>query len=337
MPSLADPAFSAALTAWFGAQARDLPWRRTRDPYAIFVSELMLQQTQVAAVIPYYERWMARFPDVASLAAAEEAEVLRHWAGLGYYARARNLHRAARVIAERHGGVFPRRAEEIAALPGVGPYTCGAVRSFAFGDRATMVDANIARVLARLLDLALPVDTTAGARALAAAAEEMLPAEGEAARVHNAALMELGALLCKPGAPPCLLCPVKRWCRAQEPAALPRKRPRRERVALAEHCGWIRREADGALLLEQSDGPRWRGLWRLPLLPGVPEAEPLDLSRYPFTHHEITLRVYAAAAPAEPSGRHRWVRPDELSDYALTSPHARAIKRLLGAGPTNGR
>lgn len=328
---------SAALTAWFAAQARDLPWRRTRDPYAILVSELMLQQTQVAAVIPYYERWLARFPDAATLAAADEDEVLRHWAGLGYYARARNLHRAARAIAERHAGVFPREAEAIGALPGVGPYTRGAVLNFAFGTRAVMVDANIARVLARLGNVAAPVDSTAGAAALAEVAEAILPAEGEAARLTNAALMELGALLCKPGPPPCLLCPVKRWCRAENPADLPRKRPRRARVALAESCGWMRRPDDGALLLEQSAGPRWKGLWRLPLLAQAPMAEPLEVSRYPFTHHEITLRVFAAPTPEAPTSAQAWVRPEELSSFALTSPHARAIRRLLAAAPSGAR
>lgn len=329
----------AALGAWFAAHARDLPWRRTRDPYAILVSELMLQQTQVATVIPYYERWLARFPDVASLAAADEAEVLRHWAGLGYYARARNLQRAAQAIVERYGGYFPHTAEEIGALPGVGPYTCGAVLSFAFGQRAVMIDANIARVLARLIDLQAPVDATAGQRALNAAAEALLPADGEAARACNAALMELGALLCKPGEPPCLLCPIKRWCRATAPAELPRKKPRRGRVALTEVCGWQRRP-DGALLLEQSAGPRWRGLWRLPLLAEStpPAGEPLDVSRYPFTHHEITLRIRAAPTPTALSEAQRWVRPEELDQYALTAPHQRAIRRLLGsAGNADAR
>ncbi|MBS0660289.1 MAG: A/G-specific adenine glycosylase [Verrucomicrobia bacterium] len=296
----------------------------------------MLQQTQVATVIPFYERWLARFPTVDALAAADEAEVLRHWAGLGYYARARNLHRAAQAVVERHGGQFPRTPEEVGALPGVGPYTRGALLSFAFGLRAVMIDANIARVLARLADVQTPIDSTAGQRALESAAEALLPADGESARIANAALMELGALLCKPGEPPCLLCPVKRWCRTTAPAELPRKKPRRGRVALAEACGWIR-SADGALLLEQSAGPRWRGLWRLPLLSAPPAGEPLDVSRYPFTHHEITLQVFAAPPPDALSPAQRWVQPEELADFALTAPHLRAIRRLLDVAPTSAR
>lgn len=321
------PGLTPALAQWFAVHARDLPWRRTRDPYAILVSELMLQQTQVAAVIPYYERWMGRFPDVQALASAAEAEVLTHWAGLGYYARARNLHHAARAVVDRHAGVFPSEVAELRALPGVGAYTAGAVASFAFGRRAPIVDANIARVLARLIDLREPIDSTAGNRTLWAAAESLLPPEGEAARGHNAALMELGALLCKPGEPPCLLCPVKAWCRASDPAQLPLKRPRRARVALEESCGWISR--DGRILLEQSAGPRWEGMWRLPILTRVEGDSPLDVSRYPFTHHEVTLRIHAASVPKKLSKMQRWVDPNDLPNFALTAPHARAIRRLL--------
>lgn len=169
------------LTAWFRDAARDLPWRRTRDPYAILVSELMLQQTQVATVIPYYERWLQRFPDFGTLAAADEHDVLSLWQGLGYYSRARNLHRAARHVVAQHGEVLPADAEAIRALPGVGRYTAGAVASFAFDLPEPLVDANVARVLARLLNLQEAIDSAAGQRALWETAEALVPKK---ARVH---------------------------------------------------------------------------------------------------------------------------------------------------------
>ncbi len=323
--------FSKALRQWFKSAARDLPWRKTRDPYAILVSELMLQQTQVATVIDYYERWLNRFPDVSSLAAADEQTVLRMWEGLGYYARARNLHRAAKVIVEKYGGQFPRTLDQIRELPGVGPYTAGAVASFAFGIRAPIVDANIARVIARLRNVRAPIDSSAGQKLVWAHAESLLPARGAAARSHNAALMELGAILCKPGEPPCLLCPVKQWCEAPHPAALPMKRARRAVVALAENCGWIVRR--GRVLLETSDGPRGRGLWRLPRLKSVPRREPIHESEYPFTHHRVHLRVFRAIPPRQPGCNHRWFEISRVGETAMTAPHRRALVKLLASRP----
>ncbi len=318
--------FSRALTDWFKIAARDLPWRKTRDPYAIVVSEMMLQQTQVATVIGYYERWMRRFPDVKSLADAAEPEVLRMWEGLGYYARARNLHRAAKVIV-KDGGAFPRTLESIRALPGVGPYTAGAVASFAFGLRAPIVDANIARVIARLQNMQDPIDTTSGQKRVWDYAEAILPTRGAEARQHNAALMELGAILCKPGEPPCLLCPVKQWCQATDPASLPKKRPRRAVVALQEDCGWIVQR--GLVLLETSDSARSRGLWRLPQLKSAPARKPIHEAEYPFTHHRVQLRVYLATVPRRRAANHRWFEIARLGETAMTAPHRRALTSLL--------
>jgi A/G-specific adenine glycosylase len=320
--------FSEALRRWFRSAARDLPWRKTRDPYAILVSELMLQQTQVATVIGYYRRWLNRFPDVSSLAAADEPIVLRMWEGLGYYARARNLHRAARVIVEKHAGKFPRTLEEIRALPGVGPYTAGAVASFAFGVRTPIVDANIARVVARLHNTREPIDTTAGHRLTWHHADVLLPAGRAAARQHNAALMELGAILCKSGEPPCRLCPVKQWCKAIDPINLPVKRARRATVSVEEHCGWI--VDRGRVLLETSVGPRARGLWRLPQLKSAPRRVPLHEAEYPFTYHRVRLRVYRAVAPRRALPNHRWFEIEEIAGTAMTSPHRRALVEILG-------
>ena len=326
--------FRAALARWFRAHGRDLPWRRTRDPYAIMVSEFMLQQTQVVTVLDFYARWLARFPDFQTLAAASEADVLHVWQGLGYYSRARNLHRAAQHVVERHGGALPDDLAAIAALPGVGRYTAGAIASFAF-DRATpIIDANIARVLARLLDLREPIDTARGSAILWQVAEALLPKRG--GRLHNSALMELGALVCTPRAPQCPQCPVRAHCRAKNPAMLPLKKPRRKTIALVEDCAWVVR--DGRVLLALQTGPRWRGLWKLPALTAPARAAKLLLALdYPFTHHRVTLSVFAAAAPEKIAAHHRWVALDAIETIALAAPHKRAILRLAATASRDCR
>ena len=313
---------------WFKAHGRDLPWRRTHDPYAILVSEFMLQQTQVATVIDYYHRWLERFPTVAALAAAEEAEVLRMWEGLGYYARARNLHAAARQIRDEHGGVFPADLEKIAALPGVGRYTAGAVASFAFDLSAPIVEANTARVLARLIHLRLPIDTAPGQRALWAAAEELTPASD--ARLYNSAIMELGSAVCRQRAPQCLLCPVLPYCAAapHDPERLPIKKARKATIPLTEDCAWIVHE--GRLLLQQGVGSRWKGLWKLPPLadPLANGEEPLMQLAYPFTHYQVTLRVFPAPAPLVPGAHQAWCPLENLETVAMAAPHRRAVRQL---------
>jgi A/G-specific adenine glycosylase len=316
-----------SLIAWFAKAARDLPWRSTRDPYAIFVSELMLQQTQVATVIPYYERWLARFPDFLALAAADESDVLSVWQGLGYYSRARNLHRAARHIVAHHGGLMPKDPEQIRALPGVGRYTAGAVASFAFDLPEPLVDANVARVLARLMNLSDPIDSTAGQRALWNQASELVPAKSPGK--FNAALMELGAILCKPREPGCLLCPVQRNCgahRADTVTTIPQKKPRRKTIDLDEPCAWIQR--DQQILLEQQVGTRWRGLWKLPAIDSVPDAPSILSLEYPFTHHRVTLSVFHAAAPKVLRENLAWHKLADLPDVPLAAPHRRAIDQL---------
>ena len=325
--SFSHAALRRALGSWFTKNARDLPWRRTRDPYAIFVSELMLQQTQVVTVLPYYARWLARFPDFFALAAAEESDVLAVWQGLGYYSRARNLHRAARHVVAHHGGEMPRDPALIRALPGVGRYTAGAVASFAFDLPEPLVDANVARVLARLLALATAIDTTAGQHALWTAAESLVPKRG--ARTFNSALMDLGALVCTPRAPRCGECPIRPHCRANKNGTaeiLPRKKPRKKTVALAEHSAWV--VVKGRILLEQQSGPRWRGLWKLPQLLAAPASEPLLTLDYPFTHHRVTLAIYALPAPTPLRKNQAWHPLARLAQVPLAAPHRRAIQRL---------
>ena len=224
--------FAAACSVGSGSAAAILPWRRTRDPYAILVSEFMLQQTQVATVIPFYERWLQRFPDFSALAQAKESDVLHAWQGLGYYARARNLHAAAKFVRANLGGQLPASTPRIAQLPGVGRYTAGAIASFAFDLPEPIVEANIGRVLARLTNWQAPIDSTAGSAHLWQAATALLPRKG--ARAHNSALMDLGALVCVPRQPRCGECPVRSYCRAEGPEFLPVKRKRPRTVALFE-------------------------------------------------------------------------------------------------------
>ncbi|MEO7167074.1 MAG: A/G-specific adenine glycosylase [Chthoniobacterales bacterium] len=324
---LSDPrSFRQRLHRWFRREGRDLPWRRTRDPYAILVSEFMLQQTQVAAVIPYYERWLERFPDFATLARAQEAEVLHAWQGLGYYARARNLHAAGKHMVEKFGGELPADVAEIAQLPGVGRYTAGAIASFAFDLPAPIVDANIARVLARLTNYQEPINCAAGQSHLWTTAAALTPPRG--ARVYNSAVMELGALVCLPRQPRCGECPVRAHCRAENPALLPIKKARRKTVFLTErHAFHIRRDQ---ILLEQSR-VRWRGMWILPRLSAAPPRAPLFQLDFPFTHHRVTLAVFDRMGRSRPNENQKWFPLAALTELPVPTPHRRALGELLPA------
>lgn len=268
---MTDPArLRGALLRWYRKGKRDLPWRRTADPYAVLVSEVMLQQTTVATAIPRWERFLTRFPTVEALAAASERDVEAEWSGLGYYARARNLVRAAREVVRR--GSFPRSAGELRALPGVGPYTAAAVASIAFGEEVASIDGNVVRVLSRLL--ASRVDPRRGARSprLVSLASRLVA--GGAAGERNQALMELGATVCLPHRPACWRCPVRLACRAAAlgrpesfPAPAPRRQPRRLRLA----CGVARR---GGKLVLVPDRILVRGHLSLPAVEVAVGADP---------------------------------------------------------------
>ncbi|RFC43610.1 MAG: A/G-specific adenine glycosylase, partial [Verrucomicrobia bacterium] len=317
------------LASWFIANGRALPWRANPLPYAVLVSEFMLQQTQVATVIPFFERWMEVFPDLQTLAVASESDVLRLWQGLGYYSRARNLHKAAQQVLERFEGKIPSDSRDLRSLPGVGEYTAGAIASFAYDRPAAAVDANIARVLARLANQQAQVDTTEGARLLLELAENLLP-KGSGGRLHTSALMELGALVCLPKKPKCLVCPIRSDCRAVDPETLPRKSPRKATVFVEERAAWI--ATDSAVLLEQQVGNRSRGLWKFPVLLEPAPAGPLFETVYPFTHHKVTLRVYAGAVPEMLSASQRWfAKRSILDEAALPAGHRRALVALVGS------
>ena len=316
--------FRRSLQAWFGLRGRNLPWRRTRDPYAVLVSEFMLQQTQVATVVPYYHRWLERFPNLETLARADESDVLHAWQGLGYYARARHLHRAAQSAMENFRGKLPAAPDQLRQLPGIGRYTAGALASFAFDRPEPVVEANIARVLARLTNWQDPIDTAAGQAHLWQTAGALVPRTG--AREHNSALMDLGALICLPRRPDCAICPVGRFCRAEEPALLPRKKKRPAAVRLTERHALSLRGS--RVLLEQSR-ERWRGLWILPRLATAPRRPPLLRLDFPFTHHRITLAVFARRSPEIPAEHQQWFPFGSLVRLPLPSPHRRALMQLL--------
>lgn len=323
---IAEGKFRRRVTGWFARNARDLPWRRTTDPYAILVSEVMCQQTQVGTVLPFFERWMRRFPDCGTLAKATEGEVLAVWQGLGYYSRARNLHGAARAVVEG-GGVFPRELEGIRALPGVGRYTAGAVAAFAYDRPVALVDANVARVLARVFVVREAIDGV-GLAEVWRRAEGLQATRG--GRAFNGGLMEIGALVCTPRGPRCGVCPVAEFCGALAGGVqeeLPVKRRGRGRERIAEACALITR--DGEVLLEQQRGRRWRGLWKLPAVERVPERKPELVMEYPFTHHKVTLSVYRKRAGRTMREGWGWHAIAGLAGVPLAAAHRRALERLL--------
>lgn len=252
------------LLEWFDAGHRDMPWRRTKDPYRILLAEYLLQRTRVASGTPYYERFVSRFPDVASLAAASEEEVLRAWEGLGYYRRARNLHAAAKEIIRDHGGAIPSDAATLAALPGIGPYTAGAVASIAFGEAVPAVDGNVMRVLSRLFRVEADIGRSRGAREIEGIATRLVPTGRPGA--FNEALMDLGSVLCTPRQPKCGACPLADLCLARMAGvqeSLPRKRAPRPPKRVPVVFAYVR--ANGrTLLVRRPDLELLGGLWSLP-------------------------------------------------------------------------
>ncbi|NOY00150.1 MAG: A/G-specific adenine glycosylase [Verrucomicrobia bacterium] len=328
-------AFRRSLINWFEDNAKDYAWRRTQDPYAILVSELMLQQTQIATVLEhgYYDRWMQRFPNAKALALADETEVLKHWEGLGYYSRARNLQSAAKIISTDLSGNFPTTAVEIERLPGVGPYTAGAVASFAFDLPAAIVDGNVARVLARIFDLREAVDSGPGNKLLWELARQLMPKRKNAkSREYNSALMELGQRICKRASPLCGKCPVAHYCATRDPVNLPVKKQRAKTELIEEHVMFCVRK--NAVLLEQEQGSRRKGLWKLPELQKKNSGEkqthtdkPILTLKYSITKYRVTMKVYQARASKASKGR--WVTFEELDDLTLGAPYRRALGKLI--------
>ncbi|MEN3000395.1 MAG: A/G-specific adenine glycosylase [Armatimonadota bacterium] len=340
------------LREWFQRAHRPLPWRATRDPYHIWVSEIMLQQTQTATVVPYYERFIQRFPTVQALAEAPLEEVLRYWEGLGYYARARNLHRAAQIVAQQ-GGELPREVERLRELPGIGAYTAGAIASLAFNQPEPVVDGNVTRVLARLLWLKGNLKALRAQRTLYELARQLV--DPEEPGVFNQALMELGSTVCTPTQPRCTECPLQSLCAAYqrgEPTAVPEPIPARPSVQVVDVSALIWREGQ-LLLAQRPPSGLWGGLWEFPRATrngcetletvalraaqkvGI-YAEPVRLLghvRHVVTYHSIRLYGYlclfeGGAARSEEYVALRWVTPDAIDAYPLSAPQRRLARML---------
>ena len=342
------------LLAWYRRAKRDLPWRRTSDPYRIWVAEVMLQQTQVPTAPPYYRRFLARFPTVRALARASDQDVLKAWQGLGYYRRALNLREAARRIVREHGGRVPDDPQAFARLPGVGRYTCGAVQSIAFGRRIAALDANAARVLARWLAVHEATDAAATRARLWEAAEALVPprAPGD----WNQALMELGSCVCTPRRPRCTECPVRNLCRSfakglQE--EIPARRRRRPVPHIQVGVGIVWRRGR-ILVCKRRAGAMLGGLWEFPggkIRPAEKVAdcirrelgEECDLEvsvgehlvdvTHTYSHLRVTLRCYHCRAPrgrAKALGCEatRWVRPARIADYPLPAADVRILEAI---------
>jgi A/G-specific adenine glycosylase len=339
------------LLDWYRRNRRELPWRRTSDPYGIWVSEVMLQQTTVRAVAPYYEAFLARFPDVFALAEAPEEDVLASWSGLGYYHRARNLHRGARHIVEKHGGVFPRTLETALAVPGVGLYTASAVLSIAYGVPLPVVDGNVRRVLARLHALRGPEWLRDGP--YYNLAEEHL--ERESPGDWNQAVMELGATVCTPRRPACPACPLRAPCRARaegRPEDLPESRRRRAPVEVTVAAVVVERRGR-VLLVRRGEGRLMGRFWEVPqtslesrgladLVDEVRarhglEVEPGELvarARHAITFRRIRVEAYRGRLRREPPRdpeRFVWAGPDELAALPMSSLTRKVIAGARGA------
>jgi A/G-specific adenine glycosylase len=347
------------LLKWFHRHKRALPWRESRDPYRVWISEVMLQQTQVATVIPYFDRFLQRFPTIKALAEADEADVLRLWDGLGYYRRARQLHAAARVIVADHRGVFPTDFASIRALPGIGRYTAGAIASIAFDRPTPIVEANTARLYSRLLLFRGDPSSKAGQDQLWHFAEAILPEVGSSD--VNQALMELGSLVCTPRHPRCDKCPLRSLCPThsrQLQSEIPAAKVSKSYESVHEIVVVIRNQRK-VLLRQSRTGERWAGLWDFPRFPmptpcnaqhqarlitevreltglTVRPGQRLTVFKHSVTRFRITLECHEAERL---SGRLKhlsgiplkWVAPEELSEFPLNQT-ARKLARLIQAG-----
>jgi A/G-specific adenine glycosylase len=343
-----------ALLNWFAKHKRALPWRATRDPYRIWISEVMLQQTQAVTVIPFYKRFLEQFPDIAALAAADDRVLMKAWEGLGYYARARNLRAAAQTIVREHDGKLPTSTEALLKLPGFGPYTAAAVASLAFGADAAAVDGNVMRVLARVYAIDADIRQTATRRRLQQLADALVPTGRAGA--FNEALMELGALVCRPKNPACSECPIRRFCRAFQEDRV-RDLPVKSRKPAVPHheiaIGVVHRQGRVLIALRPADG-LLGNLWEFPggkrktdetlaecCRREIKEETDLDVEvtetfaivPHAYTHFRITLHAFhcrytGGKAQPRTSQAIRWVALNELDDYAFPKANKQIIAAL---------
>ena len=351
-----------ALLDWFAQNQRLLPWRANYTPYEVWISEVMLQQTQMERGVSYFNRWMERFPDIAALAAASEEEVLRQWEGLGYYSRARHVLAAARQIMQEHGGIFPSELEKIRALPGVGPYTAGAIASIAFGEKLPCVDANVERVVARVFDVDSPVKQEPAAGTIRRWALRLVP-EGRA-REHNQAMMELGALVCRKK-PRCGVCPLAAFCVSLH-LGITDLRPvpgKRATITPVNAVTGVLRYGEHVFIQKRPPSGVWGNLWEFPggrVEPGespeeavirefmeetgfaVRVARQYGIIRHGYTTYRLTLHCFGlelandaqAGAPPQPpiltaASEARWTAPAGLDHLAMPAAHRKLADRLF--------
>lgn len=351
---MTDSRLASRLLAWYRDNARVMPWRGPlrADPYAVWVSEIMLQQTRVETVIPYFEKWMARFPTVKALAQASEQDVLNSWEGLGYYSRARNLHKAAQIVAEKFNGDLPRALDDLRSLPGIGRYTVGAIASIAFGMDEPTLDGNLRRVFARLFNVTEPADSPKGEKILWELAAEHLP-KGQAGD-YNQALMDLGATICLPKNPRCLLCPLMELCAAREAGTQEQRpvlKPKKETPHVVHAAAVLVRQIDNlpyVLLAKRPSKGLLGGMWEFPngqvdgdparglaqaLKTGyrlrVQGKEPLGVIQHAYTHFKVTVHAFRAEAASIPKNENlKWVRIDELDDYPMGKVDRQIARKL---------
>jgi len=357
--------FRRYIKRWYGRHARVLPWRETHDPYAIWISEIMLQQTTVSAVIPYYQRFTQRFPSVRELAAADPDDVLQLWEGLGYYSRARNIHKTALILHQRYQDRFPQNVKELMALPGIGRYTAGAIASFAFDQRAPIVEANTRRLYSRLLGCLQDLSAKSAQQLLWEFAEMILPHKSPGQ--FNQALMELGSQICTPIKPACPSCPVKSCCQAfreEKQHLIPKPKARPGVTVLTEACIAIRKSGR-YLLRKRQPEERWSGLWDFPrfsfpqgfenhnrvVLPNrliqilsqefnlqtgiqIHDWQFLTEFQHSITRYKINLFCYRAeykAGKLHKNAGLRWFSKTELANTAMSAPGRKIANRLTNA------
>lgn len=328
------------LLCWFDAHRRELPWREShpRNPYHVWVSEIMLQQTRTETVKDYFRRWMEQFPTLQDLAQASEEQILRAWQGLGYYSRARNLHKAARQVMVEYGGEMPRDAKKLQSLPGIGAYTAGAIASMAFGQKVPAVDGNLLRVLARLYGVDQDITSTAGKRTLTGLAETSIPEDRPGD--FNEAMMDLGANICIPKHPRCGQCPLIEQCRAYQEKRteqLPVKRPKAPQKEFAAACGLMIREGKFLLHKRPAKG-MLASMWEFPMVleetekearQGLDEllqgktGEVLWEHKHVFTHQIWTMKAYVLKEGIVPEGEYAFFSPEEWEQVPLAGPHAK--------------
>jgi len=347
--------FSEKLLAWYADHARTLPWRGHPDPYAVWISEIMLQQTRVETVIPYFQNWIEYFPSVFELAAATQQEVLNLWEGLGYYARARNLHQAAGVIVHDFAGRLPQDAQTLQTLPGIGRYTAAAIASIAFGQDVAALDGNIRRVLARVFDVVEPLQSTKAERLLWQLAEDNLPSG--VAGEHNQAIMDLGATICTPTSPDCITCPVAEICKSYELGVQEERPVKKAKPVIPHHTvtAAVIRCNGQVFIAQRPDKGLLGGMWEFPggkIEPGVnleaclkreiceelgvdiEVGSPFGIYEHAYTHFKITLHAFECSLTKDTpiANEHtdiRWVKPAELEDFPMGKIDRQIARRIL--------